>query len=376
MNLVRYADRPDLLDIRFERLSKLTFPEYMHNNTPGNLYWGRLYSEFPDFQVALLENDELVAEAHALPVPWDGTVDGLPSGWDEGFVEGMTSGQEPGALMALAISVQPGRQGQQLSSRMIQAFRDTARAAGLESVLAPVRPTWKARYPLIPIEEYMTWRREDGAHFDPWLRIHERVGGEVLGPAPRSMVMEAPVTDWEEWTEMPVPGRRRVRLPRRSCDARGRERRRPARRAERLGAPSFLGRERDHTVRDDHEAVAAERFDRLDVEIGHRLRLRGDETQQCGTALAERALEPRLLPRRLVAAASGRAALGERAHVAARDPGQADRGPEVEQTLQRFGAECVPGPLLDARDIRVDGEHGRAVGLVADCRVRVGPHAR
>jgi hypothetical protein len=42
----------------------------------------------------------------------------------------------------------------------------------------------------------MTWRREDGAHFDPWLRIHERVGGEILGPAPRSAVMEAPVTDW------------------------------------------------------------------------------------------------------------------------------------------------------------------------------------
>jgi hypothetical protein len=120
-------------------------------------------------------------------------------------VQGMTSGLEPGALMALAISVLPGRQGQQLSSRMIQAFRDTARAAGLESVLAPVRPTWKARYPLIPIEEYTTWRRDDGAHFDPWLRIHERIGGEILAPAPRSMVMEASVADWEEWTKMRFP---------------------------------------------------------------------------------------------------------------------------------------------------------------------------
>ncbi len=42
MNLVRYADRPDRLEIRFERLSLVTFPEYMHNNTPGNLYWERL----------------------------------------------------------------------------------------------------------------------------------------------------------------------------------------------------------------------------------------------------------------------------------------------------------------------------------------------
>jgi hypothetical protein len=205
VNLVRYADRADLLEIRYERLSKLTFPEYIHHNTPGSLYWSRLYTEFPDFQVALLDGDELVAEAHALPVPWNGTVRGLPSGWDQGFVLGMTSGREPGALMALAISVLPGRQGQQLSSRMIQAFCDTAREASLEHVLAPVRPTWKSRYPLIPIERYMTWRREDGAHFDPWLRIHERVGGEILAPAPRSMEMEAPVADWEKWTGLRFP---------------------------------------------------------------------------------------------------------------------------------------------------------------------------
>ena len=205
MKLVRYADRDDLREIRYERLSAVTFPEYMHHNTPGNIYWGRLYTDFPDFQVGLLDGDELVAEAHALPIPWDGTLADLPSGWDEGFVLGMTSDRAPGALMALAISVLPGRQGGQLSSRMIQAFRDTAREAGLEHVLAPVRPTWKDRYPLIPIEEYATWRREDGTHFDPWLRIHERVGGEILAPALRSMVMEAPVSDWEEWTGMRFP---------------------------------------------------------------------------------------------------------------------------------------------------------------------------
>ncbi len=65
MKLVRYADRPDLLEIRFEQLSRPTFPEYMHNNEPGNKYWGRLYSDFPAFQVGLLDGDRLVAEAHA-----------------------------------------------------------------------------------------------------------------------------------------------------------------------------------------------------------------------------------------------------------------------------------------------------------------------
>lgn len=205
MRLVRYADREDLLDIRYETLSLRTFPEYMHHNEPGGKYWSRLYTDFPDFQVALLDGEELVAEAHAVPIAWDGTLADLPSGWDEGFVRGMTSDREATALQALAISILPERQGGRLSSRMIEAFRDTARAAGLGWVLAPVRPTLKSRYPLIPIEEYISWRRDDGTHFDPWIRIHERVGGEIVAAAPESMLMRAPASDWEEWTGMSFP---------------------------------------------------------------------------------------------------------------------------------------------------------------------------
>jgi GNAT superfamily N-acetyltransferase len=205
VKLVRYADRPDLRARRGAELSGLTFPEYMHHNEPGNRFWGRLYSDFPDFQVALVDGDELVAEAHAVPLPWDGTPDDLPSGWEQGFVRGMTSERELTSLMAIAISVSPARQGQRLSGQMIETFKDNARAAGLGSVIAPVRPTFKERYPLIPIERYMEWRREDGSHFDPWIRIHEHVGGEVLAPAPTSMTIRRPVADWEEWTGMRFP---------------------------------------------------------------------------------------------------------------------------------------------------------------------------
>jgi GNAT superfamily N-acetyltransferase len=206
VNVVRYADRPDLLARRYEELTRPTFPEYMNNNEPGELYWDRLYSDFPDFQVALVDGDELLAEAHAVSLPWDGTLEDLPSGWDEGFVRGMTSERLHTALMAIAISVSPAHQGRQLSSRMIRTFTDSARATGLAAgVIAPVRPTLKERYPLIPIERYVEWRREDGSHFDPWIRVHERVGGEILAPAPESMKIRAPVAEWEEWTGMRFP---------------------------------------------------------------------------------------------------------------------------------------------------------------------------
>ncbi len=203
MKLVRYADRPDLVATR--SLSSQVFPEFINHNEMGPRYWSRLYSEFPAFQQALLDGQEVVAEAHALAIHWDGTVSGLPTGWDASLPLGFDSGLEPTALSMLVISVAPGRQGEGLGGRMLDASRDAARRAGLGAVLAPVRPTLKDRYPLIPIERYLTWRRSDGAHFDPWLRLHERAGGEILAPAPESLVMDETVADWEAWTGMAFP---------------------------------------------------------------------------------------------------------------------------------------------------------------------------
>jgi GNAT superfamily N-acetyltransferase len=203
VKLVRYADRPDLLDRR-ERLSG-SFPTYMHHNEPGGRYWLRLYEEHPDFQLGLLDGDEVVAELHSVPTPWDGSDADLPSGWDEAFTRAFESDRAPKVLCALAISVLPERRGEQLASRMIQAMRDAVRTHGLRELIAPVRPTLKARYPLTPIERFVEWRRADGTHFDPWIRTHERVGGEIIALAPRSMVIEAPVSDWEEWTGLQLP---------------------------------------------------------------------------------------------------------------------------------------------------------------------------
>ena len=205
MKLVRYADRPDLREIRFERLSARTFPTYMHHNQTGTKYWRNLYKTHPDFQLALLDGDELVAELHSLPAAWEGTPEDLPPGWDDIFPRAFDSGREPNALFALAISVSPERQGQRLSGVMVNAMRDAGREAGLSRLAAPVRPTRKAQYPLTPIERYMEWRREDGSHFDPWIRLHERVGGRIFAAAPESMTIEAPVVDWEEWTGLEMP---------------------------------------------------------------------------------------------------------------------------------------------------------------------------
>ena len=112
MKLVRYADRPDLLERSSTSSTAPTFPEYINHNEPGNLYWERLYTDFPDFQVALVDGDDLARGGSRDPRS-RGTARsrGCPSGWDEGFVRGMTSGAPHTALMAIAISVAPATRG-------------------------------------------------------------------------------------------------------------------------------------------------------------------------------------------------------------------------------------------------------------------------
>src|SRR5256885_15568221 len=111
----------------------------------------------------------------------------------------------PTVLCALGITIAPECRGKGLSSRMIERMAEIGRDHGLDTLIAPVRPTLKHRYPLAPMERYIGWRRPDGTHVDPWLRTHERLGAEIVKVAPQSMRVSGSVSEWEEWAEMMFP---------------------------------------------------------------------------------------------------------------------------------------------------------------------------
>lgn len=113
--------------------------------------------------------------------------------------------RRPTALSALLAVVDPRVQGQGLGREVITAMATLARRHGMRALVAPVRPTLKHRYPLTPMARYARWRRPDGAPFDPWLRVHWRLGARVLGVAACSMVVDGRVKDWEAWTGMRFP---------------------------------------------------------------------------------------------------------------------------------------------------------------------------
>ena len=173
------------------------WPQFLLHDRLSNRYWNRIYAEFPAFQFAMVEDGEVVAEGNCIPVA------GRPAQWRDAFLAAFERGGEPDRVCALAIMVSPDHQRRGIARAMLEHMRELA--APLGKLVAPVRPTRKWQYPLFSIEDYVTWRREDGAHFDQWLRLHEAVGGKITGTAPEAMLIEAPVASWTEWTGLEFP---------------------------------------------------------------------------------------------------------------------------------------------------------------------------
>jgi GNAT superfamily N-acetyltransferase len=153
------------------------------------------------------EREEVVGGGMAVPAWWDGEAASLPNGGLDAVVEARFAEgtPEPTALCALQILIAPECRGEGLSSRMIRRMAEIGRDHGLDTLIAPVRPTLKHLYPLTPMERYIGWRRADGTHFDPWLRTNERLGAETVKVAPQSTSARGSVAEWEEWVQMAFP---------------------------------------------------------------------------------------------------------------------------------------------------------------------------
>lgn len=139
-----------------------------------------------------------------MPFRWDGTAADLPDDI-AGIMARAATGAAPTALSALAALVDPKHRGRGLSASVIRAMADRARAAGLADLVAPVRPTLKSSYPLASMDRYVAWMDDDGLPFDPWLRVHARLGATMVRVIPIALVIEGTVAAWEEWTEMKLP---------------------------------------------------------------------------------------------------------------------------------------------------------------------------
>jgi hypothetical protein len=148
------------------------------------------------------------ANGWGVPMRWDGRFDDLPDGYDGALgrsVDGHEAGVVPNTLCLMAVAVVNDEIRRGLAGMAVSALRTRAADAGLDRVIAPVRPSLKPRYPLTDMEIFAAWTREDGLSIHPWIRTHQRLGATILGPARRSMAITGSVAEWETWTDMVFP---------------------------------------------------------------------------------------------------------------------------------------------------------------------------
>src|ERR671937_1899822 len=194
-------ERPDRED-EYERLHDVSWPRFLRQRDALGYgqYWPQLFTTWADWQLLLIDGmGPTIAATHAVPLVWNGTVEDLPDSIADILRRAQAdhdAGRAPNALCALAAMVSTRFRGKGMSAVAVRAMLDLARAHGLRALIAPVRPANKSAYPLAPIDRYARWTNEDALPLDPWIRVHARLGADILDVAPRALIILGTVADW------------------------------------------------------------------------------------------------------------------------------------------------------------------------------------
>lgn len=168
----------------------------------------RVRELFAEHELALVEDHQVMGAGWGVPLRWDGTQAHLPAGYSAALQRALTdhdSSVKADAFVLCAVQVRAdlGRRG--VAAAVVTALVEHATTRGIKQVIAPLRPIQKHRYPLTPIEQYAGWVRADGEPFDPWLRLHHRLGADVLATSEASQTFTGTVAQWEQWSGLALP---------------------------------------------------------------------------------------------------------------------------------------------------------------------------
>jgi len=144
-----------------------------------------------------------------MPLNLDIPEENLPHvAFEWGFQKGIAdyeSGKTVNIVLGVQIVVPEAFHARGLSTLAIQALKEKCVEKGIRTILIPVRPTFKSKYPLVDMEDYRRWTQSDGLPFDPWLRVHVRNNARVVKVCKRAVEIKGTVKQWETWTRMAFP---------------------------------------------------------------------------------------------------------------------------------------------------------------------------
>lgn len=191
-------------------LGDISWPEFMQHDKIVEKYWPTLYDNFADFQFAVIDNNEIVGVGNMIPLNWEKSFAELPNAGVDWAMEkancDFKNNIDSNLLVAMQILINKEYRGKGISSEMVKIMMSVAKKNNIEHIALPVRPTLKHKYPLIPMKDYITWKRDDGTAFDPWIRVHLNLGGEIVEICKKSMEITGTIKEWEKWSGLSFAG--------------------------------------------------------------------------------------------------------------------------------------------------------------------------
>lgn len=200
MIIEKLSDNKKLVEV-INKLHSEPWPIFLSEDSSVKKYWQRLYQVYPEYQLLFRIKNEYVGVANSAPIYWNSNIDDLPSGFDEAIETIIEEDKKPNILCGMAVVISKKHLGKGISSEIINNLKKLAKSYGYSNLILPVRPTLKSQYPTISMDNYIKWKKDD-LPFDPWLRVHIKIGGEILKVANPSMIVRGTVSDWQRWTGM------------------------------------------------------------------------------------------------------------------------------------------------------------------------------
>jgi len=196
-------------DEQMEALFSEGFPDFITSDQEVKKYISQVRDFFKAFDIVLVDEFENpVGTGWGVPINWTGSSVDLPNTFADVLrlsIETYQSHELPNTFVICGAVVHPEFKGSGVADDLIRALTDLAIGFGIKKVIAPIRPTLKHLHPLMGIEEYASWFREDGLPWDPWLRLHIRLGAQIIGLAPIAQTMTNSVEQWEKWANLKMP---------------------------------------------------------------------------------------------------------------------------------------------------------------------------
>jgi len=200
MIIEKLSDNKELVNV-INELHSEPWPNFLNEDSVVKKYWRKLYKIYPEYQLLFKIGNEYVGVGNSAPIYWNGMINDLPSGFDEAVKITVEDNRNLNTLCGLAIVISQKYLGQGISSKIIMNLKKLAKFYGYSNFILPIRPTLKSQYPTIPMENYINWEKNN-LPFDPWLKVHLRLGGQILKVANSSMVVKGTVSDWGKCTGM------------------------------------------------------------------------------------------------------------------------------------------------------------------------------